>query len=121
LKRGGSPSAVPIIVAKVYDLILWWFPKLERFPRTRRFTLGHRLEQELINLIVLLVRAAYTHEKRELLNEAARTIEVVRVLTRLCHEVRLLGHQQFEHASKLMFEIGSMVGGWRKSIDTGGS
>ena len=30
-------------ITKCYDLILWLVPKLDKFPRTRKFTLGDRM------------------------------------------------------------------------------
>ena len=31
-------------VSKLYDLILWLIPKLERFPRNQKFLIGGRIE-----------------------------------------------------------------------------
>jgi hypothetical protein len=32
----------PIVIAKLYDLILWTIPHLDQFPRKHKFTIGDR-------------------------------------------------------------------------------
>jgi hypothetical protein len=32
-------------VTKLYDLLLWMVPKLEKFPRSQKFLLGDRIEK----------------------------------------------------------------------------
>lgn len=37
-----------------------WFPLLDKFPRVRRFTLGGRIEDNLLTVLESLVEAAYS-------------------------------------------------------------
>ena len=36
-------TAAPLAVSKAYDFVLWLLPKVEKFPRTFRFTVGDRV------------------------------------------------------------------------------
>ena len=58
--KEGEPA---IVVGKAYDLTLWIIQKVEKFPRAHRFTVGDRLVQEALDLLLLLVEAAYRTER----------------------------------------------------------
>ena len=38
-------------VARLYDLILWFVPKLERFPRSQKFLIGDRIESLMLDTV----------------------------------------------------------------------
>ncbi len=44
------PATVPQAVQSCHDLLLWIIPQLDKFPRSRRFTLGERIETGLSSL-----------------------------------------------------------------------
>ncbi len=54
----------PKAVSACHELLKWLIPQLDKFPRLRRFTLGERLEQALLEVLELLVEAAYTRHKQ---------------------------------------------------------
>jgi hypothetical protein len=109
-KAGGPPKAVQ----DCHDLLQWLIPHLDKFPRNRRFTLGERLESELIALLADLVDASYAANPAGHLAQANRHLNIARHLWRLCHELQVIPAQRYEHGAKLMLEIGRQVGGWRK-------
>jgi len=47
-------------VESCHDVLLWLIPQLDKFPRNRRFTLGDKIEQNLLDVLGLLVEASYT-------------------------------------------------------------
>ena len=40
------------IIQKTYDLILWYIPRINKFPRDFKFVLGDRIRTNLYNLFV---------------------------------------------------------------------
>jgi hypothetical protein len=90
-------------------------PQLDKFPRSRRFTLGQRLESGLVDVLELLVEAAYTRNKEKPLRRANLGLEVVRYLWRLAYELKAVAIRQYEHGAKLMDELGRQIGGWLRS------
>ena len=42
------PAPVPQAVQSCHELLLWLIPQLDKFPRSRRFTLGERLVSGLL-------------------------------------------------------------------------
>jgi hypothetical protein len=63
----------------------------------------------------LLVEAAYSSQKVELLRTANRKLEVLRWLIRMAKDRGLFTLSQYEFSSKALLECGKMVGGWLKS------
>jgi hypothetical protein len=62
----------------------------------------------------LLVEAAYSPRKADLLSRANRDIEVLRWLVRLAKDRGLFTMRQYGFACKGLTECGRMVGGWLK-------
>ena len=94
-------ASVPQAVQACHELLLWLIPQLDKFPRSRRFTLGERLEDGLIEVLELLVEAAYSRNKESQLRRANLRLEVVRHLWRLAHELKVIAIRQYEHGAKV--------------------
>jgi len=108
-------GSTPTAVQKCHDLLLWLIPHLDNFPRNRRFTLGERLEQELLQVLAALVEAAYSRNKQAVLRQANLRLEIARHLWRLAVELTVIPVKRYEHGAKLMHELGQQIGGWLKS------
>lgn len=107
-------SAVPVVVSKTYDLIIWWLPKLAKFPRDQRFLLGDRIENILLDILEDLIDATYTKEKADILRQANLKLEKLRFMVRIANDMHFINIASYEFASKGINEIGKMVGGWIK-------
>jgi hypothetical protein len=109
-------SEPAVIVVKAYDFTLWLLPKVEKFPRSFRFTAGERLVGNGLDLLLSLVGAAYSSDKQQAVDEAARKVNAVRYLLRLGKDLRLMSQASYAFASEQLEEIGRMAGGWRRSL-----
>ena len=47
-------------ITKLYDFLLWIIPKLEKFPRSQKFLIADRIETALLDVLNLLIKAAYS-------------------------------------------------------------
>jgi hypothetical protein len=77
--------------------------------------LGERLEAGSIEVLELLVEAAYTRDKDVPLYRANLRLEVVRHLWRLAHELKVVAMRQYEHGARLLDDLGRQIGGWIRS------
>ncbi|HMD98348.1 MAG TPA: diversity-generating retroelement protein Avd [Terriglobia bacterium] len=113
----GKPSGnePAIVVGKTYDLVLWLLPKAEKFPHSYRFSLGDRVVSYGLDLLLILVAAAYTVDKGTLLEQASQKVNGLRYLLRLAKDLRLLSMDGYGFALERLDEIGRMVGGWRRA------
>lgn len=105
----------PQAIQACHELILWTIPQLDKFPRSRRFTLGSQIENGLLKVLENLIEAAYSQQKQTALRCANRQLEINRHLWRLCYELQIIALKTYEHGSKLMNDIGRQIGGWLHS------
>ena len=105
----------PQAVQACHEFLLWLIPQLDKFPRVRRFTLGERLEDGLLEVLELLVEAAYSRSKQAVLKRANLRLEVVRHLWRLAHELQVVSTRRYEYGARQINELGRQVGGWLRS------
>ena len=103
-------------ISKLYDLILWITPITEAFPRSLRHTLGHRIVNELLDVLRTLVEARYSRKGRPLLERANLGIDYARHLIRLSKDLKALSLDRYQHGQKLLEEVGRLIGGWRKAL-----
>ena len=106
-----NPSAP--VVQKSYELALWLLPKVERFPRSYRFTVGDRITAATLDLMAALVEAAYAARRDVPLQRAQQQINVLRFLVRLAKDLKLLTADSHGFVADQVDELGRMTGGWR--------
>lgn len=99
-ERPRTRTVTAAVVESCHELLKWLIPRLDDFPRSRRFTLGAQLEQGVLNLLRLLVEAAYSRDKVPLLQRANRDLEVLRHLWRAAHELQVVGTRQYEYGAQ---------------------
>jgi hypothetical protein len=114
MENSNKPKT-PQAVQACHDLLLWIIPHLDKFPRSRRFTLGVQIENSLLNVLENLVDAAYSQQKQNALRQANRQLEINRHLWRLAYELQVIPIKSYEHGIKLMNDVGRQVGGWLQS------
>lgn len=107
------PTELPII-QKTYDLIKWYVPILNRLPREHKFQLGDRMVTGLYDLLESLISARYQSSKLAQLQATNSKLDLLRHQTRLLLDFELVSHRRYQHASKLLYGIGTELGGWRK-------
>ena len=103
-----------VILTRVFDLLEWLAPRGESFPRAFRRTVTARLLSAALDLAEQLLDAQSRRGagRRERLAAADATLNKLRMYLRLAHRWRWLSDGQFEHVSRLVAEIGKLLGGW---------
>lgn len=105
-----------VILTRTYDLLLWLVPKAETFPKVYRFTVTHRLLKAALDFQEALFDAqsqgGSTRQKH--LRAADAHLNKLRVYLRLAHQWRWLSSGQYEHVSRLVAEVGRLLGSWLK-------
>lgn len=105
----------PIIV-KNYNFTKWYIEKLAKLPRNHRFTLGEKIQNTLLELLMLLSDAIYSKNKTSLLTQANKELEKLRILSRLMKDLDLFPNDNYRFITNSMNEIGKMLGGWMRWV-----
>lgn len=103
-----------VIFSRVFDLLEWLVPKGESFPRTYRHTVTQRMLDAALDLPEQLFDAQVLRgrQRHEALTRADATLNKLRLYLRLAHRWHWLSDGQYEHASRMVAEIGRMLGAW---------
>ncbi len=108
---------LPVAINDCHQLLAWMLPQLDQFPRTRRFTLGEKLELLLMEVLENLLEATYQkgNNKLQHLACANRKLAVARHFWRLGFELKGCSFKSYNHGAEQMVMLGRQIGGWRKS------
>jgi len=107
------------IFSKTYDFVAWLIPLTVKFPRQQRFVLAAALQQETLRFQSLLIEAGHRYGTPERLLEADAELDKLRTHLRLSRDLAFISPGQYEHAARLLVEIGKLLGGWQKTIVPG--
>jgi hypothetical protein len=106
-------SQSPVFV-KAYDLLRWLLPATAKFPKQQRFVLARQIEEAAFAVHRALLRARL--EPRGLA-EADLNLAALRSYLRLATDLKFFSVNQYEHAARLVDELGRLVGGWQRSTN----
>ena len=99
-----TDTNLPQVIDDCHELLKWLIPLLDKFPRSRRFTLDERLESGLLAVLEVCIDAAYSKHKRTQLSAANR---------RLAYELQVISRKRYFHGSQRLVDIGTQIGAWR--------
>lgn len=104
----------PPLFIKTYDFLLWLSQETIRFPRSQRFALAQRLENEGLELLKRMTFARLGLDKRENLSICDGQIQILRVLLRMARDLQVLSFGKYESGIKQLDEMGRLLGDWIK-------
>jgi len=87
-------------------------------PRDYKQSLGGKIREECVELVVLIYRANCSRDKRPHLEILQERIQVATLLLRLSKDMRLISTGQFAQTVTLTDQIGRQTSGWLKSASS---
>lgn len=103
------------IFSKTQDFLAWLVPLTNHFPKLHRHTVTRRLLDAALNFQESLLDANSVRGRQRLdrLSNADGHLSKVRLYLRLAHQWKWINPGQYEHASRLIAELGRLLGGWK--------
>lgn len=109
------PASESPIFVRTHELLAWLLAATRKFPREQRFVLAQRVAQQAFGVQDALIAAALDRNRQAAhLLAADIALNGLRKSLQLCHELHLLSDGQYGHVSRMVYEIGRLLGGWRK-------
>ncbi len=110
-----------VIFTRTFDFLTWLLPATNNFPRAHRHSFTQRLLDAAFDLRERLEEAKVRRgpQRLEKLTLADEALAKVRLYLRLAHRWTWLSSDQYRHVSKMVNEIGRLLGGWKKSAQAG--
>ena len=110
-----------VIFTRTFDFLTFLLPATNNFPRAHRHTFTSRLLSAAFDLRERLEEAKLRRSRLRLekLILADEALAKVRLYLRLAARWDWLSPGQYRHVSKLVNEIGRLLGGWIKTATPG--
>lgn len=89
-------------------------------PRTGRYTTGARIENHFLDLLELIYKAYYANmeNKSSMIVETISKNDIIKYLLQIAFENKLIKEKQYLELSNKLQEVGRILGGWKKGIET---
>ena len=98
-----------------YDLLVEIFQFTKNFTREYKYTVGEKLKNETLEMIMNIYRANTRQIKKDTLQKAREHLEVVRLLMRLTKDMKQISINRFVDVNKKIENISKQLTGWQKS------
>jgi hypothetical protein len=98
-----------------YELLQIVAKVTKDLPKEYKFTLGQKIKNEVIEMVVLIYRANSTENKAPIIDTFLERLQVVELLVRLCHDLRIMSTKSYASIVEKTESLGKQAQGWKKS------
>ncbi len=102
------------IYKQTYDLLLRTMTATKDFPREYKYTLGQKIKDELIELVVMIYRANSARDKARHIESILERVQAIQLMMRLSHDMRILPRRHYAALSEMTDNIARQAQGWLK-------
>ena len=102
-----------------YDILLRTMIATKDFPREYKHTLGQKIKDELMELVILIYRANSAINKQQHIESIMERIQAIQLLMRLSHDMKILSRKHYAALSEMTDSLGKQAQGWLKSSGKG--
>jgi len=100
------------IYKTTYELLKLVTEKTKHFPKDFKYSLGDKLRNEVVELVVFIYKANSVKDKRVHLLQILERIQVVEMLLLLCRDLHIINIKGYSSLVILTDSIGRQVQGW---------
>lgn len=104
-------DTLPIYKA-TYDVLLRTMHAISHFPREYKYSLGEKIQNEMIELVISIYKANSNHNKREFLSKMQEQIQLIYLLLRISHDMKLMPTEKYAGIVEMIDEVASQAKGW---------
>ena len=103
------------IYKQTYDILLRTMTATKGFPREYKYTLGQKIKDELVELVILIYRANSAKNKVQHIEEILERVQAVQLLMRLSHDMKILPRRHYAALSQMTENLAKQAQGWLTS------
>lgn len=100
-----------------YSLLELISRKTKDFPKDFKYSLGEKIQDECISLIILIYKANSSKNKQPFIHSILEKIQVVELLCRLSKDMRLINIESFSEIVTLTDSIARQAQGWENYVN----
>lgn len=107
------------IYKQTYDILLRIMTATKDFPREYKYTLGQKMKDELMELVVMIYRANSAADKARHIESILERVQAIQLLMRLSHDMKILTRRHYAALAEMTDSISKQAQGWLKSSGRG--
>lgn len=124
-RRGSSPPAkcqtgIHVgeleLYRRLYDLTIWVLNKTDGFPRSKRMSLGLRLEECLLDCLSIAHSFSFRAARPRQLEALSARFDEAKLMIKIAHDLRLISHDAFGFAIERAGVVGQILGAFKKTV-----
>ena len=108
------------IITRIKEAFQLWLIIVPHMPRIHRSTIGARIGNAFLDIIETAYHAYYAsgNAKIEKITTAMVRLDSMKFLLAIAWENKLIANAPYAELSAKLEEIGKMLGGWKRGIET---
>ena len=107
------------IYKQTYDILLRTMTATKDFPREYKYTLGQKIKDELIELVVVIYRANSAADKARHIESIIERVQAIQLMLRLSHDMHILPRRHYAALSEMTDSLARQAQGWLKGTTRG--
>ena len=104
------------IIKKIFDFYLIFHVESQKFPKSEKYTIAEKIKNIVLTVLELIIQAVSEKEKIFLLKKAQTKLDLLKLLIRLCCDLKIINSKKYLELEEKLQEIGRMLGGWIRSL-----
>jgi hypothetical protein len=114
------PQRILPVIEHAVTVYKYWYECRDHLPMKSRYVLADKIDAHCIAILELLFIASYQNkdEKLPTIRIALRKSDILKFLLRIIWEIRALDSKRYAVLSEKIDELGRMIGGWKKGIES---
>jgi len=103
---------------RFFELYKLFHQYCQKFPKQEKYSLGEKIESLILELLELTFNALSRPKNEKLLvvRKISSKNDLLKILIRLCYEIKLIDQKKYIRIQEYLQEIGEMIGGWLNSL-----
>ena len=103
---------------KVLDMMEYGYICLRQFPKSEKYALATDIKRCMDMILSRTVEAHKRYYKKTTLQELDVELAKLQIYIRLSYNLRFLPIEKYENWSEKCVELGKMLGGWLKTVNS---
>jgi hypothetical protein len=114
-----QPKLIPVVL-RLKDAYNLWQEYLVHVPKQNRYTLGSKIDEIFLAAIEYCFLASYANKETKVvhLERCISRIDLLKLFLLLAWEIHALDIKKYTVLSEQLLDVGKMLGGWRKGLET---
>lgn len=106
------------ILQKIFDMMQYGYGALAQYPKSEKFALVTDIKRSMDTILERAIEAQKKYYKKTTLQDLDIEIMKLKAYLRLSQNLGFLPMKKYEIWSEKVVEIGKMLGGWLKSVNS---